>query len=142
MEGNFDLVIFGGTGDLALRKLYPALFLADCDDRLHAGGRIIAAARQTLDDEAFRAKVAEALQRFVPKVTGGTPAAQVARGKPRRRPELAGFVEKSTTIFRCQNDMQIPGTPTGGPPAYLSVKGVGYILEDRSSRTPRPPAQG
>ena len=24
MESNFDLVIFGGTGDLALRKLYPA----------------------------------------------------------------------------------------------------------------------
>jgi glucose-6-phosphate 1-dehydrogenase len=68
MEGNFDLVIFGGTGDLALRKLYPALFLADCDDRLHAGGRIIAAARQTLDDEAFRTRVTEALQRFLPDV--------------------------------------------------------------------------
>ena len=79
MECNFDLVIFGGTGDLALRKLYPALFLADCDGRLHAQGRIIAAARQTLDDVAFRAKVAEALQRFVPKVAGATPAVQTLR---------------------------------------------------------------
>jgi len=68
MSSDFDLVIFGGSGDLALRKLYPALFLADCDGRLHAGGRIIAAARQTLDDAAFRVKVSEALLRFVPEV--------------------------------------------------------------------------
>ena len=74
MESNFDLVIFGGTGDLALRKLYPALFLADCDDRLHPGGRIIAAARQTLDDAAFRAKVSEALMRFVPEMVQGARA--------------------------------------------------------------------
>jgi glucose-6-phosphate 1-dehydrogenase len=79
MESNFDLVIFGGTGDLALRKLYPALFLADCDGRLHPQGRIIAAARQALDDDAFRAKVAEALQRFVPKVAGATAAALASR---------------------------------------------------------------
>lgn len=62
----FDLVIFGGTGDLALRKLYPALFLAETDGNLHPEGRIIAAARQQLDDAAFREKVSEALQRFVP----------------------------------------------------------------------------
>jgi glucose-6-phosphate 1-dehydrogenase len=79
MNSNFDLVIFGGTGDLALRKLYPALFLADCDDRLHAQGRIIAAARQTLDDNAFRAKVAEALRRFVPEVVDGARAECLSR---------------------------------------------------------------
>jgi glucose-6-phosphate 1-dehydrogenase len=63
----FDLVIFGGTGDLALRKLYPALFLAESDGKLHATGRIIAAARQQLDDNAFREKVSEALKKFVPE---------------------------------------------------------------------------
>ncbi len=74
MDSNFDLVIFGGTGDLALRKLYPALFLADCDDRLHPQGRIIAAARQTLDEATFRAKVSEALTRFVPELVQGARA--------------------------------------------------------------------
>lgn len=65
-NNTFDLVIFGGTGDLALRKLYPALFLAETDGNLHSSGRIIAAARQQLDDVAFREKVSEALKRFVP----------------------------------------------------------------------------
>jgi glucose-6-phosphate 1-dehydrogenase len=76
MDSNFDLVIFGGSGDLALRKLYPALFLADCDGRLHKQGRIIAAARQAMDDDAFRAKVAEALSRFAPEATDLDKAAQ------------------------------------------------------------------
>ena len=99
MESNFDLVIFGGTGDLALRKLYPALFLADCDGRLHPQGRVIAAARQALDEGAFRAKVAEALQRFVPKVTGGTAAAQTARDAC-----LSRFLDRLTYFSLDVND--------------------------------------
>jgi len=99
MESNFDLVIFGGTGDLALRKLYPALFLADCDGRLHPQGRIIAAARQALDVDAFRAKVAEALQRFVPKVSGGTAAAQTARDAC-----LSRFLDRLTYFSLDVND--------------------------------------
>ncbi len=79
MDTNFDLVIFGGTGDLALRKLYPALFLADCDDRLHPQGRIFAAARHAMDDDAFRAKVAEALHRFVPEVVDSARANCLSR---------------------------------------------------------------
>ena len=67
MNTNFDLVIFGGTGDLAMRKLFPALFLADTDGRLHEGGRIIAAARQSLTDAEFCAKVNDALTKFLPK---------------------------------------------------------------------------
>jgi KDPG and KHG aldolase/Glucose-6-phosphate dehydrogenase, NAD binding domain len=43
-----DFVIFGGTGDLAVRKLLPALYLRDRDGQLTADTRIIAVAR---DDE-------------------------------------------------------------------------------------------
>ena len=39
-----DFVVFGGTGDLALRKLLPALYLRDRDGQLPAGTRIIAGA--------------------------------------------------------------------------------------------------
>ena len=38
---SFDLVLFGGTGDLAWRKLMPALFQAFRHGTLPAGGRII-----------------------------------------------------------------------------------------------------
>ena len=31
---SFDLVVFGGTGDLALRKLLPSLYYRDCDEQL------------------------------------------------------------------------------------------------------------
>jgi glucose-6-phosphate 1-dehydrogenase len=42
----FDLVLFGGTGDLTWRKLMPALFQAFRHGKLPAGARILAAARR------------------------------------------------------------------------------------------------
>ncbi len=41
----FDIVFFGGTGDLALRKLIPALYQAHRAGLLHADGRIFALGR-------------------------------------------------------------------------------------------------
>ncbi len=59
----FDLIIFGGTGDLALRKLLPALFHRYVDGQIVAGTRIFGLARDTLGDEAYRDRVREALQK-------------------------------------------------------------------------------
>ncbi len=59
----FDLVIFGGTGDLAYRKLLPALYQRFADKQILPGSRIIGTARDTFDDATYRAHVAEALQR-------------------------------------------------------------------------------
>jgi glucose-6-phosphate 1-dehydrogenase len=42
---SFDLVFFGGTGDLTWRKLMPALFQAFRHGKLPQGGRILAVAR-------------------------------------------------------------------------------------------------
>ena len=50
----FDLVLFGGTGDLAWRKLLPALFQAWRHGKLPEGGRILAVSRQDLTDETYR----------------------------------------------------------------------------------------
>jgi len=50
----FDLVLFGGTGDLAWRKLLPALFQAWRHGKLPDGGRILAISRQDLTDETYR----------------------------------------------------------------------------------------
>ena len=52
---SFDLVLFGGTGDLAWRKLMPALFQAFRHGSLPAGGRILGVARDDLDDDGYRA---------------------------------------------------------------------------------------
>ena len=47
---SFDLVLFGGTGDLTWRKLMPALFQAWRHGKLPEGGRILAVSRQDLTD--------------------------------------------------------------------------------------------
>ena len=57
----FDLVVFGGTGDLAYRKLYPALFRRERSNQFSEPTRIIGASRRKLDREAFRASVKNTL---------------------------------------------------------------------------------
>jgi glucose-6-phosphate 1-dehydrogenase len=56
---SFDLVFFGGTGDLTWRKLMPALFQAFRHGKLPAGGRILAVARDERSDDAYRAFIRE-----------------------------------------------------------------------------------
>ncbi|MFZ9433335.1 MAG: glucose-6-phosphate dehydrogenase [Burkholderiaceae bacterium] len=51
---SFDLILFGGTGDLTWRKLMPALFQAWRHHKLPAGGRILAVARDERSDEQYR----------------------------------------------------------------------------------------
>ncbi len=51
---SFDLVLFGGTGDLAWRKLMPALFQAFRHGTLPQGGRIIGIGRDPLSDDQYR----------------------------------------------------------------------------------------
>lgn len=67
----FDLVIFGGTGDLARRKILPGLFRRYCAGQMPADARIIGAARTELDHAGYREMVADAIAEF-----GGTIAAQ------------------------------------------------------------------
>ena len=51
---SFDLVLFGGTGDLAWRKVMPALFQAFRHGTLPQGARIIGVARDPLTDSQYR----------------------------------------------------------------------------------------
>ena len=57
----FDLVLFGGTGDLAWRKLLPALFQSFRHGSLPAGGRIIGVGRGAMSDDEYRALIAQRL---------------------------------------------------------------------------------
>src|SRR6185295_8403292 len=52
-------VIFGATGDLARRMLFPSLYFLDADGLLPEGLRIVGAARSKLSDDQFRAEVEE-----------------------------------------------------------------------------------
>ncbi|MBP8263987.1 MAG: glucose-6-phosphate dehydrogenase [Pseudomonas sp.] len=50
-----DMLVFGGTGDLALHKLLPALYHLHRAGRLHDDTRILALARSNLARSAFQA---------------------------------------------------------------------------------------
>jgi glucose-6-phosphate 1-dehydrogenase len=70
----FDLVIVGGTGDLARRKLLPALFHRFCDGQLPSDARIIAGGRDELSDDAYRAQIREGLEAHALEQPAGTAA--------------------------------------------------------------------
>lgn len=61
-----DVVIFGGGGDLAMRKLLPALYHLELDGLLSPTTRIIGASRREMSAEEYQDKVRKALDEFVP----------------------------------------------------------------------------
>ena len=61
----FDLVVFGATGDLAQRKLLPALFHRDLQGQIPAGARIIGASRRRVTADAFRVMALAAIEAHV-----------------------------------------------------------------------------
>ena len=63
----FDFVIFGGTGDLAERKLLPALYQRQMAGQFQEPTRIIGASRSPLSDDAYRDFARTAITSFVKK---------------------------------------------------------------------------
>ena len=57
-----DFTVFGGTGDLALRKLLPSLYHRDLEGQLPADYRILGVSRSDIDDAGWRAEVRAALE--------------------------------------------------------------------------------
>ena len=57
----FGLIIFGASGDLARRKLLPALFNLFCNDILPENFFILGTARTDFTDSDFRLRIEEAL---------------------------------------------------------------------------------
>ncbi|WP_281300574.1 MULTISPECIES: glucose-6-phosphate dehydrogenase [unclassified Iodidimonas] len=62
-----DLIIFGGTGDLAMRMLFPSLYFLEADGYLADDARIIGAARGDLSRDAFLDEVHKRLKSHIPK---------------------------------------------------------------------------
>ena len=61
----FDIVVFGATGDLAQRKLIPALFHRDEQGQLSNDTRIIGTSRREMSDDEFRKFATTALETYV-----------------------------------------------------------------------------
>ncbi len=61
----FDCVVFGGTGDLAERKLIPALYHRQLAGQIAEPTRIIGASRTAMTHEEYRKFARDALNEFV-----------------------------------------------------------------------------
>jgi len=60
-----DIIIFGGMGDLAMRKLLPALYMAHLHGNLPSTTRILATGRQDVDRDAYLSYVHERSKCFI-----------------------------------------------------------------------------
>ena len=65
MKDPFDIVVFGGGGDLSLRKLMPALYRAFHEGQLAAKTRIFATCRHREEVDKYYETVALALQQYL-----------------------------------------------------------------------------
>ena len=61
----FDMVIFGGLGDLSRRKLIPAMFRAMCQGEMPKGSRLILCSRSAMTKDELIEKVDAALNRYL-----------------------------------------------------------------------------
>ncbi len=61
----FDYVVFGGTGDLARRKLIPALFRRCADGQVLGKSRIIGASRSAMTHDGYRQFASDALDKSI-----------------------------------------------------------------------------
>jgi glucose-6-phosphate 1-dehydrogenase len=70
----FDLVVFGGAGDLAYRKLLPALYHRHRDGQLPTVARIVGVSRRGMTDAEYRQATRQALEEHVAEADRDDPA--------------------------------------------------------------------
>jgi glucose-6-phosphate 1-dehydrogenase len=61
----FDLLLFGATGDLALRKLIPALYRRHLAGQIVTGSRLLAVARTSQSRETYLAQIEETCRKYL-----------------------------------------------------------------------------
>jgi len=134
------LVIFGGSGDLAARKLLPALYNLALQRVLPAAFAVVGAARAQLTEEAFRAQLHDDVATFSrTRPLNEEVWASFAEGVHYvSTNDDAGYAALRTTLERLDRDLGTHGnrlfylaTP---PAAYESILGKGQGAPPRRSR--------
>ena len=114
MPSPSQVVIFGAAGDLALRKLLPALASLASKSQPAEGFSVVGVSRREKTDEVFRAEIAEAMP---PELKAGW--AQLAP----RVTYLSGDVGQLQDLDRLSTKLDaLPGGRETGRLFYLSLK--------------------
>ena len=132
----FDLVIFGGTGDLARRKLLPALYRRDRDRQFSDDSRIFASSRRSMEREDFLNLVREALlahlgaeeldeetwQRFSSRLHFHQQDVTAAEGWEGLEEKLSGQREKVRVFYLAMIPSLTPRLPVTWPAPGWSMR--------------------
>ncbi|WP_173934886.1 glucose-6-phosphate dehydrogenase [Chelativorans sp. Marseille-P2723] len=111
----FDLVVFGATGDLAERKLLPALYQRQRAGQFSESTRIIGSSRSELSDEQYRAFVNEAIETHVA-------ASEIDAGELKRFLQRLFYVSADATSGRGFEDLKaVIGDSPNVRAFYLAV---------------------
>jgi glucose-6-phosphate 1-dehydrogenase len=106
------LVMFGATGDLARKKLFPALYGMTASDSL--GIPVVGVARPTWDDSRFRSHVRDSIAQIVPEADDAITDALLGSLH-----FVAGEYTDPETFARLQAELQRLGATR--PTFYLAI---------------------
>ena len=114
--GTAALVVFGATGDLAARKLYPALASLAQREQLPARMVVVGVARTVMDDDDFADRVRKALVDV-----GQDPSERIEALERRgmRFRYLAGSFDDAETFRRLSHVLAEEGAARGGSTSHL-----------------------
>ncbi|MGE4323936.1 MAG: glucose-6-phosphate dehydrogenase [Sphingobium sp.] len=115
-EPSSTLIIFGATGDLAHRMLFPSLYNLLADGRLPPDFLIIASGRTAMDDGAFRADIGKALKKYLPSNRHDAAIAEKLAGMIVYQPVDAGQPGHFEALAR-----RLDGRIDRGVAVYLST---------------------
>jgi glucose-6-phosphate 1-dehydrogenase len=124
------VVIFGASGDLARRKLVPALYQLQKGGFLPDKYAVIGFARTEMSDAAYSDAMGKALQEAVPKeeLSGDVPLLKVLRYQAGNNDDVESFKKLKTKLEAVERELGLPGNRL----FYLSVapEFFGTIIEN------------
>jgi len=109
-------LLFGATGDLAHRMIFPSLYNLLSDGLLPEDFMIIASGRTELDDDAFRVDIDKALQKFVGADRYDADVAERLKAMISYQPVEAGNAAQFKTLAK-----RLDGRAERGLSVYLST---------------------
>jgi glucose-6-phosphate 1-dehydrogenase len=124
-----SVVIFGAAGDLARRKLFPALFHLEMDGLLHPDFALVGVARASMTDDEFRQLVYQAVR----DADDPSPAGEIDEERWARFAPRLSFVRGDTTatgtyeaLGRRLGAIESERTRTDGRLFYLAIPPSAY----------------
>ncbi|WP_027091214.1 glucose-6-phosphate dehydrogenase [Cohnella thermotolerans] len=139
-------VLFGATGDLAKRKLFPALYNLHLDGKLPEPFAIFALGRKPYDDGLFREHAAESIKRFSRR--GQADAGRIARFAERIHYQIVdatdaqSYASLKRAVEQRERELGLPGdrlfylsvAPEHFGPIAAHIRSAGLAKEGAATR--------